>query len=123
MTDRQKALIAILMAVPALLAACTAWVNAQAKAAETRAAYSNYGDYVTSQLERDQALVEALKDCLEYKRQKAYDRLASQMQAQDVYVPGEKGVTVGSVKPDTRQADEILDGIARSRGWEPGGVK
>lgn len=120
MTDRQKALVAILMAVPALLAACTAWVNAQAKAAEAKAAYEGYGDYVTDQLRRDEALVEALRDCLEYKRQQAYDRLASKMQAQDVLVPG---VTVGAVKPDTRQADEILDGIARSRGWEPGGVK
>ena len=120
MTDRQKALIAILMAIPALLAACTAWVNAQAKAAEAKAAYSSYGDYVTSQLERDRALVEALKDCLEYKRHQAFEKLAQQTQAQEIF---ETTGIVGMVKPDTRQADEILDGIARSRGWEPGGTK
>jgi len=121
-TDRQKALVAILMAVPALLAACTAWVNAQAKAAETRAAYKGYGDYVTDQLRRDQALVLALQDCLAEKRQKAYDRLANQIEAHPEFSL-EPGAIVGMVKPDTRQADEILDGIARSRGWEPGGVK
>ena len=120
MTDRQKALAAILMAVPALLAACTAWVNAQAKAAEARAAYEGYGDYVTDQLRRDQALVLALQDCLAEKRQKAYERLANQMEAHPEF---ESGAIAGMVKPDERQADEILDGIARSRGWEPGGVK
>lgn len=122
MTDRQKLIGAILVALPALLAACTAWVNAQAKAAETRQAYAGYGDYVTDQLRRDQALVAALQDCLAEKRQKAYERMATQMEAHPAFSL-EPGAIAGMVKPDTRQADEILDDLARSRGWEPGGTK
>lgn len=62
----------------------------------------------------------ALQDCLAEKRQKAHERLSNMTLAQDIHVPG---VVVGAVRADTRQADAVLDDLARSRGWEPGGVK
>ena len=112
MTDRQKALAAILSAIPALLLACTAWVQAKAKQEEARAAWAGYGEYVTDQLHRDEALLKALEDCQERRYPKSWHDLA-------------EGPIVAKRVPDyvEPQAQEVLDDLARSRGWEPGGVQ
>jgi hypothetical protein len=111
MTDRKRAVIAILAAIPALLMACSAWVQAQAKATEAKAAWAGYGDYVTDQLRRDEALLAALRDCQEQLHPKSWHDLAA-------------GPVAAKRVPDyveEPQAQEILDGLARSRGWEPSG--
>jgi len=62
-TDRQKTLAAILATIPALLLACSQWIKADATKREKAAAYESYGEYVTDQLHRDEALLRALEDC------------------------------------------------------------
>lgn len=117
MTDRQKAIAAILAVIPAFLLACTAWVNAQAKAAEAKAAYEGYGDYVTDQLRRDEAILKALKDCQRTWQDIAQDGPTIAYMAPD-------GAVAGLAKPKPQpQAQQVLDDLARSRGWEPGGVQ
>lgn len=115
MTDRQKALAAILSAIPALLLACTAWVQAKAKQEEARAAWAGYGEYVTDQLHRDEAILKALKDC--QRTWKDYEP-----KGPTVAYMAPDGAVAGLVKPKP-QADAVLDDLARSRGWEPGGTK
>lgn len=49
MTDRQKAIGAILMAIPALLMACTAWVQADAAAKREAKTYQQAGEELGAQ--------------------------------------------------------------------------
>ena len=109
---RQQAITAVLAALPALILAVCAWLQAQAKAAEAKAAYAGYGDYVTDQLHRDEALLRALQDCQEQKHPKSWHDLAA-------------GPIVAKRAPQDvePQAQAVLDDVARSRGWEPGGDK
>ena len=117
MTDRQKAIAAILAAIPALLFACSSWVQAKAKQEEAKAAWAGYGDYVTDQLHRDEAILKALKDC-----QRTWQDIAQEGPTIAYMAPG--GAVAGLVEPKPQpQADAVLDELARSRGWEPGGTK
>ena len=113
MTDRQKLIAAILTVIPALLLACTSWVSAKAKQEEAKVAWAGYGDYVTDQLKRDEVLLEALRDCQKELHPKSWETLA-------------EGPLVAKRAPEVPsepQAQEVLDELARSRGWEPGGTK
>lgn len=112
---RQQALTAVLAALPGLVLAGTAYLNAQAKAAEARKAYEGYGDYVTEQLHRDEALLKALQDCQERTHPKNWHDLAAEGPTAAYMMPG-------PVPPEP-QAQEVLDDVARSRGWRPGGAK
>lgn len=103
---RQQATTAILAALPGLLLAGTAYLNAQAKAAEARQAYAGYGEYVTDQLRRDEAIAKALLDC---RTKLAYCRLPPGVVAQMV------------MDGEGEQGQAFLDAVARSRGWKPGG--
>lgn len=105
---RQQAITALLAALPALILAACAWLNAQAKAAETARAYEGYGEYVTDQLQRDEAIAKALLDC---RTKLAYCRLPPGIMAQMV------------MDGEGEQGQAFLDAVARSRGWEPGGDK
>ena len=105
---RQQAITATLAALPALILAACAWLNAQAKAAEAKQAYAGYGEYVTDQLKRDEAIAKALLDC---RTKLAYCRLPPGVVAQ-IAMDGEG-----------EQGQVFLDAVARSRGWEPGGDK
>lgn len=102
MTDRQKALAAILASIPALLLACTAWVQADAarKARQDeRGLGDNYQSYVEDMVRRDEALQRALD---ELRLRLAYCDLPDGIRAQLV------------VDPMT------LDEVARKYGQEEG---
>ena len=118
---RQQAITAVLAALPALILAACAWLQAQAKAAEAKSAYAGYGEYVTDQLHRDEALLKALQDCQEKQHPKNWEDVAAGMVVAKMAEPGAMtGVSVGPQEP---QAQGVLDDVARSRGWEPGGEK
>jgi DNA-binding transcriptional regulator YbjK len=104
-TDRQKALAAILAAIPALLLACSQWIRADAAKREKAAAYESYGEYVTDQLHRDEALLRALRDCQD---------------ARDYRVGTAASVDIDKVlaRVTEPQAQTVLDEIARREGWE-----
>lgn len=112
---REQAITAVLAALPALILAVCAWLQAQAKAAEARQAYAGYGDYVTDQLHRDEALLKALQDCQERRYPKNWHDLAAEGPTAAYMMPGPV--------PEEPQAQTVLDDVARSRGWEPGGEK
>ena len=82
MTDRQKLIAAILGAIPALLFACTAWVQADAarKARTSEAGLGdNYQSYVEDRMARDEALI---KEISELKLRLAYCDLPDGIRAQ-----------------------------------------
>ncbi len=60
---RRDAITAILAALPALLLALSGWIKADGEAKAKAKAYESYGEYVESQLYRDEALLRALRDC------------------------------------------------------------
>jgi hypothetical protein len=65
MTDRQKLVATILGAIPALLLACTAWVQADAarKARSSEAGLGdNYQSYVEDRMARDEALIREINE-------------------------------------------------------------
>jgi hypothetical protein len=62
----------------------------------------NYREYVEQQLRRDEALVKALRACAE----------------RDTISALPAGVAA-SVAEDPRQADTILDEVAKREGWRP----
>lgn len=65
MTDRQKLIAGILSAIPALLLACTAWVQADAarKARSSEAGLGdNYQAYVEDRMARDEALIREINE-------------------------------------------------------------
>lgn len=105
MSDRQKLIAAILAAIPALLLACSQWIRADATKREKEAAYESYGEYVTDQLHRDEALLKALRDCQD---------------ARDYRVGTAASVDLDKVlaRLTEPQAQQVLDEIARSEGWE-----
>lgn len=104
MTDRQKAMAAILAVIPALLLACSQWIKADASKREKQAAYESYGEYVTDQLHRDEALLRALEDCYAKHSPKTWA----------------EGPVAAKRDPDYQepQAQAVLDEIARSEGWK-----
>jgi hypothetical protein len=114
-TDRQKAIAAILAAIPALLIACSQWIRADAAKREKAAAYESYGEYVTDQLHRDEALLRALEDC--YARRGWTYGLRGKVAGQIVGRPDEEGLVLGAVKMDDRQAQVVLDELAKREGW------
>ena len=65
MSDRQKLIAAILGALPALILACTAWVQADA-ARKARSSESGLGDnyqaYVEDRISRDEALARVINE-------------------------------------------------------------
>lgn len=107
MTDRQKAIAAILTVIPALLLACTQWIKADAEKREKTAAYQSYGEYVTDQLHRDEALLKALEDCYAKHNPRTWASVA-------------EGPVAAKRDPDYQepQAQAVLDEIARSEGWQ-----
>lgn len=118
---RQQALTAILAALPALILAVCSWLNAQAKAAEARQAYAGYGEYVTDQLHRDEALLKALQDCQDLLRLKPalYNAYAIGGSVATSKPPeGSSWETLPVPTPTPQpQAQVVLDDVARSRGW------
>jgi hypothetical protein len=104
-TDRQKFVAAILAAIPALLLACSQWIRADAEKLEKAAAYESYGEYVESQLRRDEVILKALRDC-----QDARDYRTATAASVDV-----DKVLARVTEP---QAQAVLDEIARRGGWE-----
>jgi hypothetical protein len=121
-TDRQKLIAGILSALPALLLACTAWVQADAAKREKEAAYESYGEYVTDQLHRDEALLKALRDCQVLLKTKPALWMAYSMEdvPEGVAVAGvakAKDWAEAAATPEP-QAQAVLDEIARRGGWE-----
>lgn len=107
MSDRQKLVAAILAAIPALLLACTQWIRADAEAKAKAKAYESYGEYVESQLYRDEALLKALHDCQDAREYRTGTATAA-------------SVDIGKVlaRVTEPQAQAVLDDIARREGWE-----
>ena len=112
MTDRQKAIAAILATIPALLLACTQWIRADAAKREKESAYESYGEYVTDQLHRDEAILKALRDCQDAREYRTNTATAASVDMATVLAR--------VMEP---QAQVVLDEIARREGWESGGSK
>jgi hypothetical protein len=121
MTDRQKLIAAILASLPALLLACSQWIKADAEAKEKAKAYESYGEYVTDQLHRDEALLRALRDCETLLRTKPGLWAAYRLDVLHRGQAQELGGVVGMARPDfipDEQAQTVLDEIARREGWK-----
>ena len=101
----------------ALLLALSGWIKADGEAKGKAKAYESYGEYVTDQLHRDEALLKALEDC--YARRGYSYGLRGKVAGQ--IVSPEDGTILGMAKSDDRQAQVVLDEIARREGWESGG--
>ena len=126
MTDRQKLIAAILAVIPALLLACSQWIRADATKREKEAAYESYGEYVTDQLHRDEAILRALHDCQTLLRTKPALWMAYSLEdvPEGVGVAGAakaKDFAEAAARPDLipePQAQTVLDEIARREGWQ-----
>jgi hypothetical protein len=107
---RRDAITAILAALPALLLALSGWLRADSEAKAKAAAYESYGEYVESQLYRDEALLKALHDCQDA------------MQYRTANTATAASVDVGKVlaRVTEPQAQVVLDEIARREGWAGG---
>lgn len=137
---RRDAVTAILAAVPALLLALSAWIQADARAHEAESAkqekaraYDSYGEYVTEQLHRDEALLKALRECETMLRLKpalwsayAMGSVIATSTLPDAALghPRPDGARVGVAAPGPAptpepQAQVVLDEIARREGWKP----
>lgn len=107
MTDRQKLVAAILASLPALLLACTQWIKADVEKREKAQAYESYGEYVESQLLRDEAILKALRDCQDARGYKTNTATAASVDVDKVLA-----------RLTEPQAQAVLDEIARREGWE-----
>jgi hypothetical protein len=113
---RRDAITAILAALPALLLALSGWIKADGEAKAKAKAYESYGEYVESQLYRDEALLRALRDCQTLLKSKPA-LWSAYMMGVEVHT---SGPVEGMPKQDDRQAQVVLDEIARREGWAGG---
>jgi hypothetical protein len=96
-------LIAIFAAIPPLIFAGVEWMDARAQRAEVQDGRDSYGEYITDNMNRDEALLAALHDCM-------------------ILLPvrgGMSGAAGGVVALAVEQpAQEVLDEIAFEYGYE-----
>lgn len=112
---RPQAIAAVLAALPALILAAAGWLTADAKAKEASKAWDGYGEYVTDQLHRDEALLKALRECERDCGRTWHDLAAAEGPVAAYRVPDS---ALGAPQPEV-QAQTVLDEVARREGWKP----
>jgi hypothetical protein len=103
---RERAVGAVLAALPALVLAAAGWLKADGEAKAKGKAYDSYGEYVTDQLHRDEALLKALRDCQDAREYRTNVATAASVDVDKVLA-----------RVTEPQAQVVLDEIARREGW------